>query len=141
MKTRVIYRSLLIAALASTALLAGTSGADTAGNSAMKKLPPVAGKAISGPATTPGNPAGPAASNSIQTVALAQCAMGFNKTNEVKHIPNGALLRFECTTPVITCPKNPSFTSVSLEVKIISTNPEQTAKQIRYECKYFSPEQ
>lgn len=141
MKTRVLFRGLLTGAIASAVLLAGMAGADTAGNAAVKKLPAAPGKAISAQAATPGNPAGPSASNSIQTVALAQCALGFNKTAEQKHIPNGALIRFECTTPVITCPKNPSFTSVSLEVKIISTNPEQTAKQIRYECKYFTPEQ
>lgn len=121
-------RNLLVASLAALALSLGAAQADT------PKSPASAIKAI------PGNPPPPVGAGSIGVAPLAICAAGFNKTAEQKHIPNGALIRFECTTPVITCPKNPAYTSVSLEVKIINTNPEQSAKQIRYECKYFTPE-
>lgn len=124
-----LQRSLLAASLAALAMSFGSAQADT------PKSPASAIKAV------PGNPPPPpVGAGSIGVAPLAICAAGFNKTAEQKHIPNGALIRFECTTPVITCPKNPAYTTVSLEVKIINTNPEQSAKQIRYECKYFTPE-
>jgi len=81
--------------------------------------------------------AGPSASGVIQAPMLAHCAMGFSKTGENKNVSTGALNSFECTTPVITCPTNPVFPIVSLDVHIISTNPEQTAKRIRYTCTYY----
>ena len=86
-----------------------------------------------------GNPPPPVGPNQMQIAPLAICATGFNKTHETKG-PAGALVNFQCTTPVITCPKNPSFTTASLDVEIISNNPEQAAKSIRYTCKYWTPE-
>lgn len=125
---RQFKRTLIAASLSALALSLGVAQADTA------RSPATAIKAAPGGPTTPVGP------GSVGVAPLAVCAAGFNKTAEHKHIPNGALVRFECTTPVITCPKNPAYTSVSLEVKIINSNPEQSAKQIRYECKYFTPE-
>jgi hypothetical protein len=93
-------------------------------------LPPVMLKA-----QTPG--AGPAAAGGIQTVALARCATGFSKTGENKNAQTGALNTFECTTPVITCPKNPVLPLASLDVQIISENPEGSVKRIRYTCTYY----
>lgn len=80
---------------------------------------------------------GPSARGSIKGPVLANCATGFNKTAEHKQVETGALDRFECTTPVITCPHNPVYQLASLEVEIINTNPEQSAKQIRYTCTYY----
>ena len=86
---------------------------------------------------TQGPAGGPSATGAIQAPVLASCATGFNKTGEHKQVQTGALDSFECTTPIITCPHNPVFPNVSLEVEIISTNPEQTAKRIRYTCTYY----
>jgi hypothetical protein len=83
-------------------------------------------------------PVGPAV---IQGPVLANCAMGFNKTGETKNPQTTVLYNFECTTPVITCPNNPALPGVSLDVEIVSTNPEQTAKRIRYTCTYYHIEQ
>lgn len=82
---------------------------------------------------------GPAAAGSIQAAPLAVCATGFSKTGETKHQATGALYNFTCTTPVITCPKNPALPLSSLEVVILNDNPEASQKRIRYVCKYWSP--
>src|SRR5262245_8172958 len=108
MKMRMSQISLLSAVLAATVLSLGTVLAD----SPIKPLPAVQKAVPAAPANktlSPSvralpaggvqgqNPAGPSASGSIQSVSLAQCATGFNKTAENKG-PNGELHNFECTT-------------------------------------------
>jgi hypothetical protein len=98
-----------------------------------------AGAARKQPSATlkaPGVLPGPGIGPVVQSPTLAHCAVGFNKTDENKDI-NGGLQAFECTTPVIACPSNPVYPNASLEVEIISNNPEQAAKQIRYTCTYY----
>jgi hypothetical protein len=102
---------------------------------ANEAAPPVRKRAPAALKTAGGQP-GPAIGPVVQAPILAHCATGFNKTDENKDV-SGALQGFECTTPVITCPLNPVYPNVSLEVQIISNNPEQTAKQIRYICTYY----
>lgn len=121
-------RNALAAVLSTLVLSLGMAQADTARNPASSTL-----KSNGGPVV----PVGPGA---IAQAPLAVCAAGFSKTGEKKHIPTGTLISFECTTPVITCPKNPSYTTASLDVEIINSNPEQSAKRIRYTCKYWTPE-
>lgn len=129
MKKNIGYRYLLIALLS----IAGVSQLIGLSNAADQPGVPHKFK------TQGGNPPPPVGPNQIQIVPLAICATGFNKTGETKGSA-GALVNFQCTTPVITCPKNPSFTTSSLDVEIISNNPEQTAKRIRYTCNYWTPE-
>lgn len=86
---------------------------------------------------TAGPGAGPAATDALQAPALARCATGFGKTGENVNPQTGVLSSFECTTPVITCPKNPVLPSASLDVQIISENPEGTVKRVRYVCTYY----
>lgn len=131
MKKHLIYRYLLIALLS----VAGVSQLIGLSNAADRPGTPNTFK------TQNGNPQPPIGPNQVQIAPLAVCAAGFNKTKETKETkgPTGALYNFQCTTPVITCPKNPSFTMSSLDVEIISNNPEQAAKQIRYTCKYWTP--
>lgn len=125
MKKDLIYRCLLVASLGIFSQISISNAADT----------PSGANKFKGQGGNPPPPVGP---NQIQIAPLAVCANGFNKTGESKAV-NGALYNFQCTTPVITCPKNPSFTMSSLDVEIISMNPEQTAKSIRYTCKYWTP--
>ena len=153
MKIRLSHLSLLSALLATTALSFDSVLAD----SPIKQIPAVQkvvpathpaatlGKDPSpavrtlpaGVLKTQGPAAGPSASGSIKGPVLANCATGFNKTAEHKQVETGALDSFECTTPVITCPHNPVYPLSSLEVEIINTNPEQSAKRIRYTCTYY----
>ena len=81
--------------------------------------------------------AGPSATDALQAPMLAHCATGFNKTAEHKQAQTGVLESFERTTPVITCPKNPVLPLASLEVQILSENPEGSVKRIRYVCTYY----
>lgn len=127
MRKNFIYRCLLVGSLSILAIsqISISSAADSPSGANKFKAPGV-------------NPPPPVGPNQIQIAPLAVCATGFNKTGENKSV-NGALYNFQCTTPVITCPKNPSFTTSSLDVEIISNNPEQSAKSIRYTCKYWTP--
>lgn len=91
----------------------------------------------------PNRPEPPTAGHNLAQPMLAQCAPGFNKTKEHKNPASGALISFECTTPVIKCPKNPSFTQVSLEGKANANsnqNPDIAALTLRYTCTYYTPE-
>jgi len=152
MKIHMPHLSLLTALLAMLAMSLDTVLADPPAKGAptVQKVVPAARPAAtlgkdSSPAIrtlpaavlkTQGPVAGPSASGSIQSAVLANCATGFNKTGEHKDL-QGALYDFECTTPVITCPNNPVYPNSSLDVEIINTNPEQSAKRIRYTCTYY----
>lgn len=134
MKKNISHRYVLIALLS----IAGMSQFALSNAADQPSIPPIK-KIQSGnpPPVSPNHvPPGP---NQVAIAPLAICATGFNKTGE-KKVLNGALENFQCTTPVITCPKNPSYTTSSLDVEIISNNPEQAAKSIRYTCKYWTPQ-
>ena len=80
---------------------------------------------------------GPAAAGGFQAAPLAVCATGFAKTGEQRNGQTTAVLSFQCTTPVITCPRNPDLPGVTLDVQVLTDNPEGSTKRIRYTCRYF----
>jgi hypothetical protein len=82
-------------------------------------------------------PAGrPAAAGDIQAPSLANCTSGFSKTDENTG-PTGVVSSFDCTTPILRCPNNPTFPNKSLDVDILNENPEMAQLRIRYTCSYY----
>ena len=92
--------------------------------------------------TAPTKPKPPTATNNVAQPDLARCAPGFNKVHEVKSTL-GAVISFECRTPVIHCPHHPTDSQVSLvgEVNANSNqNPDISALTLSYSCTYYTPE-
>ena len=84
----------------------------------------------------------PTATNTIAQPDLARCMPGFNKVNEVKSTI-GAVISFECRTPVIHCPHHPTASQVSLEGDADANsnhNPDGAALRLSYSCSYYTPE-
>lgn len=92
--------------------------------------------------TPPAKPKPPIATNNVAQPDLARCAPGFNKVHEVKS-QLGAVISFECRTPVLHCPLNPTASQVSLEGKANANsnqNPDIAALTLSYSCTYYTPE-
>ncbi len=91
----------------------------------------------------PTTPTGP---TSIAIPAVMKCMPGYSNTDEHKNA-NGAVDRFECTSPVFECPhknivknsKGASATGQGIDIKKVPVGPVGDANKfkIEYSCTYI----